>query len=283
MRGIPNRGRSGGTGSRGADSARTDRRAGDLRLAGAVAGDAAVADGDGRVGAVAFGAPPGLAWNPSGGPETFDAVQVGYLIAPADVALWTPSSAVSLRRTGEVEVVAVAPEAEAVMVRVDRAMARAGRGLEVTGTRAARQPSPTPTRPAMTLTLIEAETLDGLELPAGPGRARGGAQEHRHPRHRTSTRSWARQFVVRRCRVPRPALVRALRSPGASDGAGGESPARCARSSTGAACGPTSSATARSASATSSRPAEQPQRGRERRSRPLNSTRGPMIFATGAV
>jgi len=30
------------------------------------------ADGEGCVGAVAFGAPPGLAWSPLGGPETFE-------------------------------------------------------------------------------------------------------------------------------------------------------------------------------------------------------------------
>ena len=32
------------------------------------------ADGDGHVGAVAFGAPPGVAWKPVDGPETFAAV-----------------------------------------------------------------------------------------------------------------------------------------------------------------------------------------------------------------
>ena len=50
------------------------------------------ADGDGLVGAVAFGAPPGIAWHPSGGPEEFEAVRAGYLLAPADVALWEPAS-----------------------------------------------------------------------------------------------------------------------------------------------------------------------------------------------
>ena len=88
------------------------------------------AEGEGYIGAVAFGAPPGLAWSPFGGAEAFEAVQLGYLIAPADVALWATSSAVALRGVGTVETLVVAPEAEAVMVRVDRAMARAGRGLE---------------------------------------------------------------------------------------------------------------------------------------------------------
>src|SRR4051812_1248142 len=40
-------------------------------------------DGHGSVAAVAFGAPPGLAWSPLGGAETFDTVSAGYVIAPA--------------------------------------------------------------------------------------------------------------------------------------------------------------------------------------------------------
>ena len=44
--------------------------------------------GGGAIGAVAFGSPPGIAWNPLEGPETFDAVQAGYLIAPADILEW---------------------------------------------------------------------------------------------------------------------------------------------------------------------------------------------------
>ena len=43
------------------------------------------------VGAVAFGSPPGIAWKPLDGPETFAAVHAGYVIAPADVALWRPA------------------------------------------------------------------------------------------------------------------------------------------------------------------------------------------------
>jgi hypothetical protein len=88
------------------------------------------ADGDGHVGAVAFGAPPGLAWSPLGGPETFDAVDAGYLIAPADVTLWPPSSEAAARRPGTVEAIVIAPDAEAAMHQVDRAVARAGRGLD---------------------------------------------------------------------------------------------------------------------------------------------------------
>src|SRR3954469_18854774 len=55
-----------------------------FRWAGAWLAMLRAADGEGRVGAVAFGSPPGLAWSPMGGPETFDAVELGYVIAPAD-------------------------------------------------------------------------------------------------------------------------------------------------------------------------------------------------------
>ena len=125
------------------------------------------ADGEGCIGAVAFGAPPGLAWNPLGGPETFEAVRLGYLIAPADVALWAPSSAAVTRRVGTVEAIVIAAEAEAAMVRVDRATARAGRGLE--GDRYFEQRGTFSNAQARghDLTLIEAGVIDRLELPSG--------------------------------------------------------------------------------------------------------------------
>ena len=125
------------------------------------------ADGDGHVGAVAFGAPPGLAWHPLGGPETFDAVELGYVVAPADVALWAPPSASGARTSGRVDAIAVAPDAEAPMVRVDRALVRAGRGLE--GDRYFDQRGTFSNTYARghDLTLIESEVLESLELPAG--------------------------------------------------------------------------------------------------------------------
>ena len=126
------------------------------------------ADDQGCIGAVAFGAPPGLAWNPLGGPETFDTVERGYVIAPADVTLWSPARTAVPRRVGTVEAVVIAPEAEAPMVRVERAAARAGRGLEgdryfdYRGTFSNRHGR------GHDLTLIEAEVLDALSLPTGP-------------------------------------------------------------------------------------------------------------------
>ncbi len=126
------------------------------------------ADGDGELGAVAFGAPPGLAWSPLGGPETFDAVEAGFLIAPADVAIWEPpAGGGGARGTGTVETIVVAPQAEGALHRIDRAVARAGRGLEGDRYFDERGTFSNPHGRGYDLTLIEAEVLDGLELPAG--------------------------------------------------------------------------------------------------------------------
>jgi len=120
------------------------------------------ADGGHQIGAVAFGAPPGLAWNPLGGPETFDAVELGFAVAPADPALWAPAGRAEPSRAGTVEAVLIAPEAEAPLVRVEQAAARAGRGLE--GDRYFEQHGTFSNRYGRghDLTLIEAEALDAL-------------------------------------------------------------------------------------------------------------------------
>ena len=125
------------------------------------------ADGEGCVGAVAFGAPPGLAWSPLGGPETFDAVEAGYVIAPADVALWGPAVDVAARSPGTVEAIVIAPEAEVAMHQVDRAVARAGRGLEGDRYFDERGTFSNVHGRGYDLTLIEAEVLDTLDLPSG--------------------------------------------------------------------------------------------------------------------
>jgi MOSC domain-containing protein YiiM len=125
------------------------------------------ADGDGHVGAVAFGAPPGLAWHPLGGPETFAAVELGYLVAPADVALWAPSERHDQRTAGTIEAIVVAPDAEAAMAAVDRVAAHAGRGLEGDRYWAARGTFTNAHGRGHDLTLVEAEVLDALRLPGG--------------------------------------------------------------------------------------------------------------------
>jgi len=124
-------------------------------------------DGDDHVGAVAFGAPPGLAWHPLDGPETFDRVELGYVIAAADVALWTQGARATPAAAGVVESVLIAPEAEAPMVQVQRTTARAGRGLD--GDRYVEQQGTFSNTHARghDLTLIEAEVLDEVRVPAG--------------------------------------------------------------------------------------------------------------------
>jgi hypothetical protein len=126
------------------------------------------ADGAGDVAAVAFGAPPGLAWKPLGGAVGFDAVQGGFVVAPADVALWErPRSAVA-RVLGRVELIAVAAAAEAPMRVVEAATARAGRGLEGDRYFTGEGTFSNPHARGHDLTLIEAEALEGLALPGGP-------------------------------------------------------------------------------------------------------------------
>jgi MOSC domain-containing protein YiiM len=124
-------------------------------------------DGAGCVGVVAFGAPAGVAWSPLGGPASFDAVELGFVIAPTDVALWARSSAAPARVAGAVEAIVVAPGAEAAMRRVGRAVARAGRGLEGDRYFDQRGTFSNAHGRGHDLTLIEAEVLDDLELPAG--------------------------------------------------------------------------------------------------------------------
>ena len=96
---------------------------------------------------------------PPDGPETFDAVEAGYLVAPADVAL----GRLARRRAaaaGTVEAIVIAPDAEGPMVRVDRAAARAGHGLEGDRYFDERGTFSDAHGRGHDLTLIEAEVLD---------------------------------------------------------------------------------------------------------------------------
>ena len=123
----------------------------------------AVLRGGGReVCAVAFGSPPGLAWHPLGGPETFADLERGLLVAPADVALWSSASAATDRTAGRVEAIAVAAEAEGPVELVDAAAAHAGRGLEGDRYHEARGTFSGTHSDGHELTLVEAEVLDAL-------------------------------------------------------------------------------------------------------------------------
>jgi hypothetical protein len=116
------------------------------------------------VGAVAFGAPPGIAWNPLGGDERFEEVERGYLIAPADVALWQRPAEANPRRDGTVEALVIAPEAEVATIRIHQATARAGRGLDGDRYFDGKGTFSSTYARGHDLTLIEAEVLDALDL-----------------------------------------------------------------------------------------------------------------------
>lgn len=118
----------------------------------------------GEVAVVAFGSPPGIAWNPLGAGEPFESVRRGFLIAPVDVALWAPGSAAPAPGAGTVEAIVIAPEAEAPAVRVERATARAGRGLEGDRYHARRGTFTDVNGRGHDLTLVAAEALGALEL-----------------------------------------------------------------------------------------------------------------------
>jgi hypothetical protein len=114
--------------------------------------------------AVAYGTPSDLVWLPLGGAETFADVVDGYVVAPADVALWSPPARAADRTAGRVEALAVAPAAEAPVALVDEVAAHAGRGLE--GDRYVDGRGTFSNRYArgIDITLIEAEVLDALAL-----------------------------------------------------------------------------------------------------------------------
>lgn len=124
-------------------------------------------DAGGPVAAVAFGVPPGIAWDPLGAAIGFEAVVEGYVVAPADPALWAPVPAPDPRVAGLVEALAVAREREGPMTRVEQATAKAGRGLEGDRYAAGRGTFSNPHARGVDLTLIEAEALDELALPGG--------------------------------------------------------------------------------------------------------------------
>ena len=125
----------------------------------------------GQVAAVAFGSPPGLAWNPAAANLTFADVEAGYVIAPADVVSWPPAAAGAPDRTrGIVELLALAAAAEAPMTVVEQATARAGRGLQGDRYCDARGTFSDPHATGNDITLIEAEVLDAL-APAQSGLA----------------------------------------------------------------------------------------------------------------
>ena len=120
---------------------------------------------------VAFGSPPGIAWNPLESDEPFEQVELGYLISPTDVAQWRAASpADSVRTSGRVEALALAGAAEAPVRLVDEATASAGRGLEGDRYYDGHGTFSNVHAHGHDLTLVEAEALD--ELGVSPEEAR---------------------------------------------------------------------------------------------------------------
>ena len=125
-------------------------------------------DAGGHVAAVAFGSPPGLAWQPGFTALTFADVETGFVIAPFDPRPARAADTTMAGRTvGRVEFLAIAQAAEHPMIVVPEARARAGRGLEGDRYFDARGTFSDPHGNGNDLTLIEAELLDALSLPDG--------------------------------------------------------------------------------------------------------------------
>lgn len=118
--------------------------------------------------AVAFGSPPGLVWAPLLEDESFESISAGYLVAPADPALWTAMPQADAARThGRVEAIAVARAAEAPMTLLEEAGAHAGRGLEGDRYFDGGGTFSNPASSGHDLTLIEAEQLEAITLTSG--------------------------------------------------------------------------------------------------------------------
>ena len=118
--------------------------------------------------AVAFGSPPGLVWAPLLDDESFESISAGYLVAPADPALWSAVPAQPPASTrGRVEAIAVARAAEAPMSLIEEAAARAGRGLEGDRYFDGAGTFSNPASSGHDLTLIEAEQLETITLASG--------------------------------------------------------------------------------------------------------------------
>jgi hypothetical protein len=123
----------------------------------------------GEVAAIAFGAPPGIAWHPLGDAADFATVVAGWVVAPADVAGWSASPAAP-PGTGVVEALLIAPAAEAPMVRVPTAVAVAGHGLEGDRYVDGRGTFSNTHARGHHLTLVQAEALEELGLTAEDAR-----------------------------------------------------------------------------------------------------------------
>lgn len=115
-----------------------------------------------------FGVPSGVIYDPAGTGE--EPIEAGWLLAPHDVGLWSPTAGEAEPGEGVVEELLIAAAAEAPVEPVGEARALPGLGLE--GDRYAAPPGGTfgHARPGGALTLVEREVLDELGLDGATAR-----------------------------------------------------------------------------------------------------------------
>jgi hypothetical protein len=125
---------------------------------------ARVRAGDGDHAVVMFGSPSGPLHDPSGALARGGTIEEGWLVARLDVRLPIDDPYGRQPRTGTVEAILTARNAEAPLSRVESAAAVAGRGLEGDRYYDGRGTFSGPGR-GYELTLVEAEVLDEIDLP----------------------------------------------------------------------------------------------------------------------
>ena len=118
---------------------------------------------------VMYGSPPGLVWDPAGGPFELDWIDEGRLVATLDPVLAT--AAAPLRTEGTLEAIWVAAAAGKPMASPPSVRALAGRGLD--GDRYLLGAGTFDSgKPGTAVTLIEAEVCDSFEPPLAAGEHR---------------------------------------------------------------------------------------------------------------
>jgi len=121
---------------------------------------------------VMYGVPSGVVWDPAGGSEIVpDAIEDGFLVAAADIALARPPLPAAPLAAGTVDALAVAGAAAEPMRLLQTVRALAGQGLE--GDRHVAGTGTFPSGvPGSALTMIEAEVCESFDPPLEPGEHR---------------------------------------------------------------------------------------------------------------
>jgi MOSC domain-containing protein YiiM len=121
---------------------------------------------------VMYGVPSGVVWDPAGdGAVEPDAIEEGFLVAAADVALAMPTQPAPPSGAGTVEAIAVATSAGEPAALLQEVRALPGKGLD--GDRHVTDRGTFPSGPpGSALTLIEAEVCESFDPPLEPSQHR---------------------------------------------------------------------------------------------------------------